>query len=204
MSKRTYGQNCALARASDVLGERWTLLLVRDLLVAPRRFNELAESLKGIGTNLLAKRLKELEAAGILERVEGEGARAYALTDRGRALEPSVLALIRWGLLHGPENREGDHHHDDWDLLALKSVFQPDRAAGLSLTVQFKSPDLQGWCGIADKQMSIGLGPISDPDITIGGTVAELFLGGEKPARLLTHGAQEDLDRFVTSFALRA
>ena len=114
MSKRSYKQNCALARANDVIGERWTLLLVRDLLISPRRFNQLHASQKGMGTNLLASRLKDLEMANVVERRAGEGgARLYALTERGRALEPAVLALIRWGLTHGPENRPGDHHHDD-------------------------------------------------------------------------------------------
>jgi DNA-binding HxlR family transcriptional regulator len=122
MSKRSYKQNCALARANDVIGERWTLLLVRDLLISPHRFNQLLASQKGMGTNLLASRLKDLETANIVERRAGEGgARLYVLTERGRALEPAVLALIRWGLTHGPENRPGDHHHDEWDLLALKA-----------------------------------------------------------------------------------
>ena len=205
MSKRSYRQNCALARAKDVNGERWTLLMVRDLLVAPRRFNELLGSLKGIGSNLLAQRLKDLEAGGILDRVEGEGgARAYALTDRGRALELAVLALVRWGLEHGPESKEGDHHHNDWDLLALKSVFQPQRTENLSLTVRFDADDLHGWARIADGQMTIGLVPIPDADITIDGTVADLFLSGREPTRLLASGDPADLERFMAAFALGA
>jgi DNA-binding HxlR family transcriptional regulator len=205
MGKRSYGQNCALARASDVIGERWTMLLLRDLLVAPRRFNELLDSLNGIGTNLLAQRLKDLEAAGIVDRVAGSGgARAYALTHRGRALEPAVLALIRWGLLHGPENIEGDHHRDDWDLLALKSAFQPDRAVGLAMTVQFNAEELQGWAKIEHEQMQIGLGEVGGAKLTIDGTVADLFLGGREPSQLLTGGNPVDLERFVSTFALRA
>jgi DNA-binding HxlR family transcriptional regulator len=202
MSKRSYQQNCALARAGDVIGERWSLLLVRDLLVAPRRFNELLASLKGMGTNLLAKRLKDLEAAGVVERVHAKG--AYALTARGYALEPAVLALVRWGLLHGPENRPGDHHRHDWDLLALKSVFQPDRADGLSLTVQFDCDALQGWARIEDQTMAIGLGQVDGADISIAGTVSDLFLGDKEPLTLITAGSPDDLQRFVAAFALRA
>jgi DNA-binding HxlR family transcriptional regulator len=205
MGKRSYDQNCALARASDVIGERWTMLLLRDLLVAPRRFSELLDSMKGIGTNLLAQRLKDLQAAGIVARNDSVGAqRAYALTDRGRALEPAILALIRWGLLHGPENREGDHHRDDWDLLALKSAFQPDRAVGLSLTVQFNAEDLQGWVRVQNEQMQIGLGVIPDAEIVIDGTVTDVFLGGSDPARLLLRGEPTDLEGFISTFALRA
>jgi len=205
MSKRSYRQNCALARANDVIGERWTLLMVRDLLVAPRRFNELLDSLKGIGTNLLARRLKDLEAAGILERIEVEGgARAYALTDNGRALEPAVLALVRWGLLHGAENQGGDHHRDDWDLLALKATFQPGQAKGLSLSVNFVADDLQGSVRIADRQIEIGLGAIPGADIAIDGTVADLFLSSGDPSRLLASGDPADLKSFMAAFALGA
>ena len=202
MSKRSYQQNCALARAGDVIGERWSLLLVRDLLVAPRRFNELLASLKGMGTNLLAKRLKDLEAAGVVERANAKG--AYSLTARGYALEPAILALVRWGLLHGPENRPGDHHRHDWDLLALKSVFQPDRADGLSLTVQFDCDALQGWVRIEAQTMAIGLGQVDGADISIAGTVSDLFLGDKEPLTLINAGSPDDLRRFVAAFALRA
>ena len=202
MGKRSYRQNCALARAEDVIGARWTRLLLRDLLVSPRRFNELLESQKGIGTNLLAARLKDLEAAGLVEH--GASDRKYALTDRGRALEPAILAMIRWGLRHGPENQPGEHHRDDWDLLALKALFQPGRATGLAVTVQFDDSDLQGWARIADQEMEIGLGNVGRADINIGGTVKDLFLGTEDPLSLLSQGDADTLQRFVAAFALRS
>ena len=205
MSKRSYQQNCALARANDVIGERWTMLLLRDLLISPLRFNELLVSLKGMGTNLLASRLKDLEAADIVERREGEGGtRVYALTDRGRALEPAVLALIRWGLAHGPENQPGDHHRDGWDLLALKALFQPDRATDRAVCVQFAAPDFAGWARIEDRRMSIGAGVAENADIGINGTVADLFLVAATPSDLLTKGAAADLRAFMSAFALRA
>ena len=130
MAKRSYRQNCALALTSDLIGERWSLLLIRDLLIAPKRYNELALSLQGMGTNLLASRLKDLEAAGIVEKAERQaGGHVYALTDAGRALEPAVLALVRWGLTYLPDRIEGFHHQDDWDLVALKAAFQPQLSA---------------------------------------------------------------------------
>jgi DNA-binding HxlR family transcriptional regulator len=205
MSKRSYKQNCALARASDVIGERWTLLLLRDLLVSPRRFNELLDSLKGMGTNLLASRLKDLEAADMIERRDGEGGRrVYSLTERGQALEPAVLALIRWGLTRGPENRDGDHHRDDWDLLALKALFQPNRAEDLSVCVQFGACEFEGWARIEDQRMSIGVGTALDADIGIDGTIMDLFVGSSKPTELLTRGEASALQRFMSAFALRA
>lgn len=205
MSKRSYKQNCALARASDVIGERWTMLLLRDLLVSPRRFNELLNSLKGIGTNLLASRLKDLEAADVVERCErGGSVRVYALTERGQALEPAVLALIRWGLTRGPESRVGDHHRDDWDLLALKALFLPSRAADLSICVQFNAPDFAGWARIEDRRMSVGVGSAHDAEIGIDGTITDLFLGASSPAELLTKGSAPALRGFMSAFALRA
>jgi len=204
MSKRSYQQNCALARANDVIGERWTLLLLRDLLISPRRFNELLVSLKGIGTNLLAARLKDLEVADVIEREQGRGrTKVYAITERGRALEPALLALIRWGLSHGPENRTGDHHRDDWDLLALKALFQPTRASELAICVQFEAPDFLGWARIADLQMSVGLGTADSADIIINGSIHDLFLSSAKPLELLAVGSLADLEKFISAFALR-
>ena len=125
MPERNYNQNCALARASDILGERWTLLIVRDLLIAPRRFGELETRLKGMGTNLLAKRLKDMQLAGLV--LGGETRSPYHLTDMGRALEPMVLQLVRWSLhwVRGISAPAG-LHFPDWDLLALKSLFVPN------------------------------------------------------------------------------
>ena len=201
MAKRSYKQNCALARAVDVVGERWTLLLVRDLLVGPRRFRDLVRSLKGIGTNLLTSRLKELEAAGIIERLGDQG---YALTSSGEALEPAVLALVRWGLVHGPQNQPGDYHEDEWDLVALKALFQPQRAGDLALGVQFDSEQLKGWMRIDSGTVSIGLGQLEKPDLVIGGTIAELFTGDASAESLLTAGDSNELRPFMKAFALRA
>lgn len=202
MGKRSYNQNCVLARAGDVIGERWTLLLIRDLLISPRRYGDLLESLKGIGTNLLAARLKELAAAGVLERRESDdGRHEYALTESGRALEPVLLALMRWSMIHGPANRSGDHHRSDWDLLALKALFQPDLAEGLSFGVQFRSEEFEGWVRIEDGEMHIGVGADTDADVVINGTIPDLFLGPASPADLLVSGRLASIDRFMSVFA---
>ncbi|HEX7668139.1 MAG TPA: helix-turn-helix domain-containing protein, partial [Polyangiaceae bacterium] len=121
--RRSYSQHCGLARALDVVGERWTLLVVRDLLLGPRRYGDLLGSLQGITTNLLAKRLRELTAAGLLEKrklsppASGE---VYALTEAGLELEPVVMELARWGgrLLAHP--RRGDRMDIGWALLSMK------------------------------------------------------------------------------------
>jgi DNA-binding HxlR family transcriptional regulator len=98
--RRRYRDRSGLAAALDVVGERWTLLLVRELLAAPRRYGQLLEALPGIGTNLLANRLRDLEAAGVVARVLAparQSAVVYELTERGRALRPAVDALQAWG-----------------------------------------------------------------------------------------------------------
>jgi DNA-binding HxlR family transcriptional regulator len=98
--KRRYRERSGLAAALDVVGERWTLLIVRELLGAPRRYGELLEALPGIGTNLLVNRLRDLEAVGVVGRVlapSPQSAVVYELTDRGRALRPTVDALQAWG-----------------------------------------------------------------------------------------------------------
>jgi DNA-binding HxlR family transcriptional regulator len=100
--KRRYRESTPLAAALDVLGERWTLLIVRELLRSPRRYGELLEDLAGIGTNLLVNRLRHLEAAAVVRRVladSPQSAVVYELTDHGRALRPVVDALETWGEL---------------------------------------------------------------------------------------------------------
>lgn len=116
---RTYGQFCALARALDVVGERWTLLIVRELLPGPMRYSELKSSLTGIATNLLAERLRSMESNGILERrLDGAGV-AYALTPRGEALRASLEALGSWGTPLLASGQGDDVLQPRWLTLAL-------------------------------------------------------------------------------------
>ena len=88
-----YGQYCPISRALDLLGERWSLLIVRDMLVGGKRFNDLARGLPGLSRTLLAKRLRQFERAGIVERVGND----YVLTESGRGLEPIIFGLGEWG-----------------------------------------------------------------------------------------------------------
>src|SRR3954454_700014 len=98
-TKRTYGDRCGVARALDVVGERWALLVVRELLLGPKRFTDLRAGLPHVSPDVLAQRLRELEEAGIVGRrtlSPPAGSRVYELTERGQGLEPAVLALGRW------------------------------------------------------------------------------------------------------------
>jgi DNA-binding HxlR family transcriptional regulator/putative sterol carrier protein len=122
--RRNYGQYCGLAAALDILGERWTLLIVRELLTGPCRYNELLANLPGIGTNLLADRLKFLIEVGVVRQRPHEGARTrtYELTEQGQSLRESVLALARWGLgvLGTPAAEE--FVRPRWGVLAVEAM----------------------------------------------------------------------------------
>ena len=143
MNRRSYEQNCALAHALDLIGERWTLLIIRELLLEAKRFKELLQRLEGIGTNLLAKRLKELEQAGIIEKLhlkEDLRAYSYSLTEQGRELESVLFALIRWHIHHHPLLDGQGRSHPEWDLIALKALFRPRSDSFPSICLRIQTP----------------------------------------------------------------
>ncbi|KFU81696.1 DNA-binding transcriptional regulator, HxlR family [Amycolatopsis lurida] len=123
-SPRTYGQFCALARSLDVVGDRWTLLIVRELLAGPMRFTELKTSLRGIATNLLSERLKTMEANGIVERRLQAAAVAYALTPWGAGLREAMEALGRWGAPLLATGQGDDAFQPRWLTLALPALLR--------------------------------------------------------------------------------
>lgn len=140
--RRNYGQYCGLAAALDILGERWTLLIVRELLTGPCRYNELQANLPGIGTNLLADRLKFLAEMDIIRQRSQEGAKArmYELTEQGESLRTAVLDLARWGLgmLGAPEAEEVVRPR--WGVLAVEAMIDP-RHAGPDEVYEFRLDD---------------------------------------------------------------
>jgi DNA-binding HxlR family transcriptional regulator len=121
---KRYGQRCAVARALDVIGERWTPLIVRELLLGPKRYTDLIEGLPGIGTNVLATRLSDLQAHGIIEKhvlPPPAPATVYELTDSGRALAPVLRELRTWGSRYGPAPEPGDVARSAWVLQSAVS-----------------------------------------------------------------------------------
>ncbi len=122
VSKRRYHQYCGVARALDLLGERWTLLIVRDLLLGPRRYSDLLTSLEGITTNLLATRLKHLMDHALVQRIEApapSGATPYALTEHGHALKPVVLALGTFGAQYLQTPDPQDRFSPRWAMVSM-------------------------------------------------------------------------------------
>lgn len=127
---RSYRDSCAIARALDVVGERWSLLVVRELLFAPQRFSELRHALPNVSSNVLADRLRELEHNGVIRRgpALAEGQRVYDLTERGRKLEPILLALSDWGI-DAPQPQAPTSLSATSVLIFLQGAARPDPAA---------------------------------------------------------------------------
>jgi len=118
---KQYGQACAIARALDLVGERWSLLLVRELTLGPRRYRDLATGLPGIPSNVLAARLKDLQAAGVVTRrtlPAPADVTVYELTGAGRALQPALSELLDWGRRYGREPTKDDELQPSWALLS--------------------------------------------------------------------------------------
>lgn len=178
MPRRSYDQYCGLARALDVLGERWTLLIVRNLLLGPQRYSELLRGLPGITTNLLAKRLQEMEAEGLVEHGEGgSDSTAYRLTSIGRDLEPAIHALGRWGWQRMGKPTSRDRRSIEWLLVALRRRYRGDVAMSAELEADgtFYHIVLRG------ARAEIGRGRVPAPDLRVRGKgieIARLFLDG--------------------------
>jgi DNA-binding HxlR family transcriptional regulator len=144
-SKRTYQQYCGLASGLDIVGERWTLLIIRELLMGPARYSDILANLPGLGTNLLADRLKFLVAKGIVRQVDtrGTGSQlAYTLTPLGEKLRPLILELARWGMEFVGVLREEDTVRPHWGFLAVEAMLDQDHvAADLEETYEFQVDD---------------------------------------------------------------
>jgi DNA-binding HxlR family transcriptional regulator len=177
MRQRAYGQYCGLARAVEILGERWALLIVRDLLVRPRRFTDLRDGLPGIPTNVLSARLKELASAGVVVRrllPAPERAVVYALTDDGRTLDDAVLGLARWGATRLGDPRPGEIVTADSLVIALRTTFQPDAAAGLTAAWEIHVGDIVLHAVVDDGRLQANVGPSPrPPDLVIAGSETE-------------------------------
>ncbi len=162
VNRRSYKQYCALAHTLDLVGERWTLLLLRPLIAGSMRFKDLLEDHPGIGTNLLAARLKRLEREGIVRRVKlppPAGSTVYELTERGRALEPAMVALTKWGRRSLGLPRRGMLYRPSWSVLAMKSTFRPEAAQGVRETYEYRIDDEVFHVRVEDGTMEAAQGP---------------------------------------------
>ena len=171
VSSREYKQYCGLARALELVGERWSLLIIRDLSVRPRRYSDLLEGLPGIPTNVLATRLKELERSGIVERRVAPAPQRgilYALTPAGAALEPAILTLGRWGAAQLGDPRPGEIVTPESVTMTLRAVFNESAAAGLTASWEIHAGDMVLYLVVTDGKLEAGVGPApGGPDLVI-------------------------------------
>jgi DNA-binding HxlR family transcriptional regulator len=193
VANRTYGQYCGLARALEILGERWGLLIVRDLLVAPKRFTDLQRGLPGIPTSVLAARLKELEGAGVVRRrvlPRPEGSIVYELTAYGRELE-EVLALFgRWGAKSLGEPRPDEIITIDSMVAALRSTFRSEAAQDVHATFELRLGEIVLNARVDDGAVEVRPGPALDADLSIaaGPHIRALMAGEITPREALRKG----------------
>ena len=182
---RSYGQYCSIARALDVVGDRWTLLILRELLLkGPCRFTDLKNGLPGVATNLLSARLKELEDATIVARHEAPPPVAtalYELTEHGLELEPVLQALGQWGLRFMNTDRPDDAFQAHWLAYApLWSTTDAD-PTGPPAVIQLVAADQEAVIELRDGQVYTHVGRADKPDLVISGparAVLGLLTGG--------------------------
>lgn len=216
MAARDYGQYCGVTRALELVGERWALLIVRDLLVGPRRYGELAAGLPRIPSNILATRLKELQAAGVIRRVPHSRVVVYELTPYGRELEPAVLALGAWGFKAMGEPRAEQVITPDSMTMALRTAFRPDVAAALPATTygtRFGPAELLVHVDGPRLDVMRADGDLTAADLAFaaGPQIRHLISGELTPDLALTTGVVQVLSgsdtlltRFATTFHLAA
>jgi DNA-binding HxlR family transcriptional regulator len=171
---RSYGQYCAVARALDVVGDRWTLLIMRELLIAgPRRYTDLLEGLPGVATNLLSTRLKELAEAGLVTRSEAPPpikTAIYDLAEDGRALLPALRALGLWGLRLMDEQQPGDVFRAQWLAYAPLWFTTDSDPKGPPVTIQLNAAGEKAVIELRDGRLFTRVGEVEDPDLVINGS----------------------------------
>jgi DNA-binding HxlR family transcriptional regulator len=212
MSKR-YDQYCPVCHALGLVGERWALLVVRELLKGPKRYTDLIEGLPGVGTNVLAARLKELEAGGIVRKRKlppPAASTVYELTEYGQELEEPLYALARWGARSLGPPSTSDHLYPDWGLNAFAALLDPEAARGLTATYVVRVGPETYTVQLDDSQVHVEAVETAEADLDFA-TDMETFYGlasGElNPAEALSDGRVElltgkrpALERFFSVF----
>jgi DNA-binding HxlR family transcriptional regulator len=192
-TRRTYGDGCAIAHGLDLIGERWALLVVRELLLGPKRFTDLKKGLPNASPNVISERLRELERAGVVKREKlppPASSRVYALTGWGRELEGIVVALGRWGARSPSQPRELPIGADSM-VLALRDRFDPDAAKGLRVAYELRFGDDRFRLVVSGDEIEAARGDADRPDATIDtdpGTLAAVLWEGRSLGDALRAG----------------
>jgi DNA-binding HxlR family transcriptional regulator len=217
MAKR-YDQYCPVAHGLSLVGERWSLLVVRELLKGPRRYTDLAAGLPGIGTNVLATRLKDLEEGGVLRKRRlppPVALTVYELTEYGAGLEEAVHAIARWGARSLGPPPPGEPVDPEWGLNAFPALLYPERARGLTETYVIGVDDHAFTIRLDDGSLTVELGAADDAAVVAQMDMPTIFAlaGGDLAPRdaidaghVTVEGDPDALVRFfhVFSYASRA
>jgi DNA-binding HxlR family transcriptional regulator len=212
MKTRSYGKYCGLAHALDLVGERWALMLVSDLLRGPKRFTDLQRAQPRIPTNVLSARLKELEDAGVVRRrvlprpATGVG---YELTEYGSELEDIVLRLGLWGAQSMPEPGPEDVVTADSLLLGLRSTFRPEAARELHASYELRLGEIVVHARVDHGSLEVDEGPLAEADLVLETTNLHSLLTGDvaageaiKSGSVRITGKRELLERFTHVFQI--
>jgi DNA-binding HxlR family transcriptional regulator len=210
MTIRSYNQYCGLAYALDIVGERWTLLIIRELVAGPRRFKDLLDGLPGVSTNLLAERLKSLAEQGILlQRTlpPPAGSTVYELTPLGRSLEPILLELGKWGSQFVPPSCQDAHLLRLGSYaLTFKTFFRPQAAQGIDEIYELHIGHEILQVQVKDGELAVQQGQALKPDVVVHTdmpTLMQLLPGQLQPqaaiaqGRVCIEGDDSALDRLL-------
>jgi DNA-binding HxlR family transcriptional regulator len=212
-AKRTYGEGCAAAHALDLVGERWALLVVRELLLGPKRFTDLRRGIPHASPNVLSQRLRELEDAGVVRRgalPPPAASKIYMLTEWGRGLKPVILALGTWGA-RSPALPRGEPMSVDSHMLALLTVFDEVAAGDFDASLQLIVDGQRFRARVADGALDLRRGSFDEPDAAVtadSGTLGAVLWEGaslKDALRALTlkiEGSEDAVARFLRLFPL--
>jgi DNA-binding HxlR family transcriptional regulator len=211
--KRTYDDGCAAAHALDLVGERWALLVVRELLLGPKRFTDLRAGLPGASPNVISQRLRDLEAVGIVRRRKlppPAASRVYELTEWGEELEPVIVRLGRWGARSPTKPRDAALGVDSL-VLSMRTMFDPRAAEGLGASYELRFGEDRFRAVVDDGRLEISRGSADDPDAFVeadSDTMAGLLYAGRPLAEALesgdlkVEGDRAAFERFLGLFPL--
>ena len=213
VTTRTYDDGCAAAHALDLVGERWALLVVRELLLGPKRFTDLRTGLPNASPNVLAQRLRGLEAAGVVRRGKlppPAASRIYELTEWGRDLEPVIISLGRWGV-RSPSKPPDAALGVDSLVLSFRTMFDSERAEGLEAGYELRLGEDSFRAEVAERKLEIERGFAAAPDAVVetdAGMLAAVVYGelelddALRSGELGIEGDRELVERFIALFPL--
>ena len=205
--KRRYEDACGLAHAMELLGERWAMLVLRELAYGPRRFSELKADLKGISANVLAQRLTELERRSLVRKTKlapPASIQVYEATEWGLEVVPLIASLGRWAARSPWHNPTLQMSHVSV-IMSLQTLLSPGLAEGLDVRIGFRFGDVSYVTRLHDGRLDVERGPVQDCDVVFSGTtsdIAAVIHGGAPLEMIDVEGDMELAKRFPTLFPL--